>query len=90
MKPEFVHVTYGVLFKGTRLFVAKIAYGIQNVKGCLFRKDGFKLYHRKGKLWLQMPHKMFQGRRLRRFLRNYVKKIGGLPRSLDHWVVPYK
>ena len=90
MKPLFLHTTYGILDKGMRLFVARIVYSTKKVKGSMFKKDGFALYHRYGELRIRMPHKLYQGRRLRRFLKDFVKSMGGIPRTIDFWIVPYK
>ena len=90
MKPEFLHATYGILFKGTRLFVARIGYSTKRVKDVMFRKDDFTLYHKNGELKILLPHKLYQSRRLKRFLRDFVKSKGGIPRTIDFWIVPYK
>jgi len=89
MAGTFLKFSFIVPNKGIRMFTA----GVRNGKSrqTLYEKNEgkhrFRLYVRGEKLLIQIPKR---GRLLKRFLRDFAKSSGGLPRTLSFWFTPFR
>ena len=78
---------------GLRLVKAVVTFGADKPnENIIFGRNGFYLYTstRHGELRCRIPTKRHYGRRLRRFIRNYVKSEGGRPSTVSFWISPFK
>ena len=87
MRVQYLKFSFIVPKKGLRFHTAKLVDG--KSQDILFEKNGFILYVAgfDDELRICVPKR---GRLLRRFLRDYSKSQGGLPRSVDFWFNPFK
>jgi len=83
VKGEFLSFYFIIPSRGLRFYKARMMRGKGPTPNVIFERDGFKLYRCKGGLRLRVP--TGSGRRLRRFLRDYVKSRGGRPNTVKYW-----
>ena len=98
MRREYVKVSYVVPGRGLRFLVARMTLGqgprpravVYPRKGDRCTETGFHLYvaGRGDELRLRVP--TGSERRMRRFLRDYVKSRGGAPSSVSFWRTPWR
>jgi len=98
LRREYVKASYVIPKRGLRFFTAKIIKGrsvrsgnvVYPREGDRCSEEGFSLsvVGRHDELRLYTPSE--SPRRLKRFLRDYAKSTGGLPRSVSFWRVPWR
>jgi len=82
---EFLKFYFIKQGSGIRNYVAKVVKG--KSKKVIYEKNGFILYVAgRGELRINLKR---HGRSLRRFLRDFTKHSGGLPRSLSYYFTPH-
>lgn len=89
-KNEYLNFSFIIPKKGIRFLKAKVVKG--KSPRILFERDGFKLYVAgNDELRVAIPNApLYPRRRLRRFLRDYSKSQGGLPRTTNWYFSCFK
>jgi len=98
LRREYLHVTYIIPGRGLRMAMMRIVEDgggrpkevMYPASGDPCTERGFTLYlaGRRGELRLRVPSE--SPRRLRRFLRDWVKHEGGGVWSVNMWVTPWR